>query len=88
VGIVNMYRHRSGVGLFRIQRLSDRRWHVYFADTEVGSHATAPAALHELCSGKTDLPGGINGSAIGLSDDLSDWEAWPPRGREGGGSPR
>ncbi len=65
--------HRTKHGLWSI-RFHAGHWRPYLDDESLGAYATPQQALDDLAGGHTfGTPTGIDTSACGLPDDLSEW---------------
>jgi hypothetical protein len=68
------YSHASAKGTFWL-RQRNSRWHAYFEDEDLGSYHSALSACADLVGGHTYWPSCGDPSVLGLSDELSEWQA-------------
>ena len=76
---ITAYVYRSRTGLFSIELHADGRWHVMWNDQDLGSCHNAKTALSDLVGGLTQWPACGDPALLGISDQLSDWEAFTRR---------
>jgi hypothetical protein len=70
------WRYATKIGVFSIMQNRDGRWHATFEDGSLGSYHSPQAALEDLVGGHVDFPdSSVDTSALGLPDELSEWEA-------------
>ena len=71
---VTAYTHASRAGLVAI-RLKGNRWHIDINGEDLGSYHTARNALDDLIGGHCFWPSSGDPSALGLPDELSEWDS-------------
>ena len=76
---ITAYVYRSRTGLFSIELHADGRWHVMWNEQDLGSCHNAKTALSDLVGGLTQWPACGDPALLGISDQLSDWEAFTRR---------
>lgn len=68
-----LYKFETAAGTFYIAERGGR-FHPVFNDESLGSYATPQQAAEDLADGHAFKPSDVDPSALGIPDDLSEWE--------------